>query len=409
MPSFDFNNKKPSSSKKKNNEDTRSSRKTVYAPDSRVWGLIEPFRVAQSEMDFKDILDYPFRSERERIKYNTRKYKDMSVVDMFNEAFHKNIQETYARMEVPSEVEVGSRIYLKIQSITKKGGVVFDSGAYKENFVTRNPLAKYSKFQDYLPVKPVPVRVLESDSRKVVVDLYSPMIEDFLTPRSKNPWIQNCLDIHQVHPITVKNLHLVRGGYLGQAVIPNLSDFLGEDFTVDCFVPGSQIVQNTTDDFTQFEGQDVQAFVTSWNPMGLNGRPGAALVCSAKAYIKHLGNLKLRELFNAWCDQDEKWKEISNQKLDLKITGVLHSAKKCGVFLESDLGFTGMMKASPDELVNYKSGEHLECRLAGFDEDLYFNEAAGQYQHKTPFEIQDGCIRRVNVKPVFELYVEPQA
>ena len=54
----------------------------------------------------------------------------------------------------------------------------------------------------------------------------------------------------------VKDLQWTKGGFTGKAVLPNVSDFVGEDYTVDVFIPGSQIVLNITDNFEQFIGKE---------------------------------------------------------------------------------------------------------------------------------------------------------
>ena len=200
----------------------------------------------------------------------------------------------------------------------------------------------------------------------------------------------------------MKNLHLTKGGYLGKAVIPNVSEFVGEDYEIDAFVPGSQIVLNTTDDFEQFEGRSVFAFVSSYAPKPF-GR-GMSLVCSVKNYLKHTGNMNLRQLHSIWCDADEKWEEVSQKPYEGIVTGVLNSTKKCGVFVEiPDLCITGMIPARPEELVNFPAGQHINVRIKTLEEDTVYNDAVGQMQRLQPFEIVDGAIKRVNVKPILEL------
>jgi hypothetical protein len=347
-----------------------------------------------------DPLNQPFKTDRERIKFNTSNFADLSVAEAFAKNYNLKLKDVEIGNDVPTELSVGDVIALHIASISKKGGVVFDPGSYKENFATRNNLARYSKFEHFRPLDAVQARVIEITPKTTMVDVFSPMIDSFLVPRAQAPWTQNKL-VGAI-PVKVKNLRLVRGGYIGQAVIPNISEFVGEDFVIDAFVPGSQIVLNATEDFESFVGQDVDTFVTSW-ALKPNGR-GMSLVCSAKNYLRHKGNLILKEIHEMWCDAGEEWNDLSSTSYKGVITGVLNSAKKCGVFVEiPEHNITGMIQVPAEELVNYKAGEEISVKYKTLEEDLIYNDAVGQMQHAVPFEIVDGAIKRVNVKPIFEV------
>lgn len=369
--------------------------------DRGVWDILYPFLKKQEnqETEVEELFNYPFRSERERIRHNSVLYKDLSITEMFSEAYKVQLNPDLGN-ELPAEVSIGTILPLRILSISKENGVVFDSGVHKECFLTRNNLAHFPKFKQYLPVQPVNVRVLETTKSGVMVDIFGPMMEEFILPRIKQPWIQNQLENYV--PVKVKNLHLVRGGYIGQAVIPNVSEFVGEDFVVDAFVPGSQIVQNTTDNFEQFEGQTVETFITAWTPKP--GNKGMSLICSAKNLIKHRGNLRLRQLHSLWCENGVDWADFRKMSLPGRITGVINSAKKCGAFVEiPELEITGMIHAKPAELVNFKAGSEVLVHLTDFDEDKFYNDSVGQYQRLQPFEVENGAIKRINIKPIFEL------
>ena len=83
------------------------------------------------------------------------------------------------------------------------------------------------------------------------------------------------------------------------------------------------------------------------------------------------------------------------------MTGVINSSKKCGVFVEvPDLLITGMVKVSPEELVNYKPGDNVAVRLTSFDEETFYNKAVGQVQHVDPYVIEDGVLVKCNLKPI---------
>ena len=373
--------------------------------DTQVWDIINKAKVAEAKREMErygNPLEQPFKNERERLLFNKQKYAGLTIAQAFAEFTGRPVtSDINLGNDVPTELSVGDVINLTLASISKKDGTVFNSGSYKENFATRNNLARYERFSRVLPLEPVKVRVVEVGPKATMVDVLSPMVDDFVLPRAARPWIQNRV-FEQPQSVLVKNLHLVKGGYLGKAVIPNVSEFVGEDYEIDAFVPGSQIVLNTTDNFEQFEGQDVRTFIMSYAPKP-NGK-GMSLVCSAKNYIKHAGNMNLRQLHSAWCDADEKWDTLSQMSHKGIVTGVLNSAKKCGVFVEiPELCITGMIPTKPEELVNYAAGEHINVRIKNLEEDMVFNDSVGQMQRMQPFEIVDGAIKRVNVKPILEL------
>lgn len=402
----DKNSDQNNQTKRVTAEDLERARiRKMMRVDTQVWEIINKAKAAEAKREqamMGDPLELPFKTGRERLLYNKQKYANMSIAQAFAAAY--DLPEPInigTGNNLPKELIVGDVIDLTIASISKKGGVVFNSGSYKENFSTRNNLARYEKFAKVLPVESLKAKIIEIGPKSTIVDIYTPMIDEFVRPRAASPWIQNTV-LTQAQPILVKNLRLTKGGYMGQAVIPNISEFVGEDFTIDAFIPGSQIVLNTTDDFEQYDGTDQWTFITSYAPKP-NGR-GMSLVCSVKNYLKHCGNMTLRQIHSVWCDADEKWEKLSTERLAGKVTGVLNSSKKCGVFVEiPDWCITGMIPMPAEELVNYPAGQELMVRLNSLEEDMAYNDQAGQMQHLPPFEIVDGAIKRVNIKPIFEL------
>jgi ribosomal protein S1 len=163
----------------------------------------------------------------------------------------------------------------------------------------------------------------------VVVDPIAPIVNDYLDPILANKNVQKV--IGNPMSVRVKDLQLTRGGFTGKAVLPTVSKFVGEDYTVDVFIPGSQIVLNITDDFEQFVGKEVDAFIINY--MTKPGSNALSLIASAKELIKFRGECKLIELFNSWCEESDLWKAFSAYPIDGRITGVINSSKKCGVFV----------------------------------------------------------------------------
>lgn len=347
-----------------------------------------------------------FNSDSKRIKLYSKAYKDMTISEAFAE--HYNL--TFKQMpeivnQVPKDLRVGDIVPVYIRSI-EKGRVVFDAGNIKTNIQSSVNLYRYEKLRHFLPMDEIKAVVTRAEKDKVVIDPLTPMIEEWMGPILKDPSIQKVIPNPEtgakMKPIIVKDLQLTRGGFTGKAVIPSVSNFVGEDYVMEAFIPGSQIVLNITDDFEKFNGTSVEAFV-----MNYMSKPGArgemSLICSAKEVIKFRGELNMIELFKAWCEDNNIWKSVADMKFEGKVTGVINSAKKCGVFIEiPELEITGMVATKPEELVNYKPHMSVPVKITGFDEETYFDYATQQVQHVLPYEIEDGVLKKCNLKPILQ-------
>lgn len=355
----------------------------------------------KTDGSFVEGFEWPeFNNERKRIKILSKRYKDLSIQEAFADYTGNPVMRTIENANyVPNELKVGDIIDTYILSVDKSK-VVFDNGNYKTNFLSTTNLYKYNLFKQYLPLNPVKVEVLRMDKDKTFVDPISPIMKSWLTPILQDNSVQK----NMINPqtIKVKNLQLTRGGFMGKAVIPSISEFVGEDYLMDAFIPGSQIVLNITDNFEQFVGKDVDAFVVNYTP-----KPGDLskmyLICSAKEVIKFEGEKNLINLFNSWCEESDYWKTQSEKSWNGRVTGIINTSKKCGVFVEiPELNITGMVKANPDELVNYKPHTDTMVKITGFEEDTYYNNIAKQIQHTEPYIIEDNVLKKCNIKPILE-------
>ena len=346
-------------------------------------------------------MEWPeFKRDKDRIRFNSQRYANVSITEAFAQAYGMklNVQSEIAN-EVPKELRIGDVVKAKILSIAKNR-VEFDTTNLKANLYSSANLYKYERFKKFLPLDPIEVRVTNIVRDRVVVDPFAVMLDSYINPKVAEPWIQKVMD--GAKPIKVKNLQLSRGGFIGQAVIPNVSDFVGEDYTVEAFIPGSQIVLNITDNFEQFIGKEVEAFIVNYIP-----KPGAdnkmSLICSAKEVIKFRGEKNMIEMFKAWTESNEDWIRIEETSFEGKVTGIINSSKKCGVFVEiPELNITGMVSAKPEELVNYKPKDVVNVKIAGFEEELFFNQGVGQMQHVEPYVITRGALEKCNLKPVLK-------
>lgn len=345
----------------------------------------------------KEAFEWPkFNSDRERIRMYSKLYKDKSISEAFSNVYNVSVGEiSESANNTPSELKVGDEIMLNILSITKNH-VEFDVGNYKAQIRSSVNLHKYERFKHNIPTDPIKVQVMDIQKDKVTVDPLAPTINDYLNPILRNKNVQKIIGNPQT--VRVKDLQLTKGGFTGKAILSPVSKFVGEEYTVDVFIPGSQIVLNITDNFEQFVGKEVDTFIVNYiNKPGSNS---LSLVASAKELIKFNGECKLIEMFKAWCEESEYWNKIKETSYKGRVTGVINSSKKCGVFVEiPELSMTGLVPIEPDKLVNYKTNSEIEVKITGFDEEKKYNALTKQMIHVEPYIIENGYLVKCNLKP----------
>ena len=343
-----------------------------------------------------DQFEWPeFSDEKTRIKNYSERFKNKSVLEAFQEVYGVDLNGvSESANDLPHEYNVGDIVKTKIKNVTKES-VEFADVNYKGTVVSSVNIYKFRKLRGAGSDELIDAVVTDVNKDRISLDPIKPMTDNWIKETIFNPISQYV--IANPKTIKVRNLQLTPGGFTGKAVVPTTSAFVGEEVTVDAFIPGSQIVLNITDDFEQFIGKDVDAFVLNYIQKG----DGMSLICSRKNYLTFLGHKTMIEMFNRWCEDSPKWKEYSGAKHVGKVTGVINSSKKCGVFVEvTDLNITGMVKVAPEDLVNYKPGDSVEVKISSFDEETYYNKEFQQMQHVDPYVIRDGVLVKCNLKPI---------
>lgn len=356
----------------------------------QVWTLLQ-HKAPQSTLDF----EWPeIVSDKERIKYNTKKYADVSISEAFGGAYRED------EPEVPLTLRYGDVIDVKIASI-EKGEVKFQGLTAKETVICKNNLAKYAKLRHYLPLDPIKARVISADRKQVCVDVLLPMLDQWIVGTMEDVDKQRNMANPQV--VMVHDLQLTRGGYMGKINVPTIEEFVGEPYYVDAFIPGSQIVLNIENDFERWVGKDVMAFVTGYSPKP-NMPTKMSVICSPKAYLTFLGDMTLVDMFSHYCSIDDEWKAASEVVYDGVVTGILNSTRKCGAFIEiTSMNLTGMADVAPEELVNYQPGQEVKVKISSFDDMTYFDSDSGQRKHMEPYEIENGVLKSCILKPTLKL------
>ena len=247
-----------------------------------------------------DQFEWPeFVDEKARIKAYSNRFKNKSVLEAFQEVYGVDLTGVDEKAnELPREYKVGDVIKTRLVNVSKDS-VEFADVNYKGTVSSSVNLFKFRGLRGGSD-KEIEAVVTDAKKGKIALDPISPMTTGWINKVVSKPVMQNVLGDPQT--IKVRNLQLVEGGFIGKAVIPSTSEFIGEDYTVDAFIPGSQIVLNITDDFEQFIGKDVDAFVLNYIPKGQN----MSLICSRKAYLTFLGNETMIEMFNRWCEDSPR-------------------------------------------------------------------------------------------------------
>lgn len=341
-------------------------------------------------------------AENKRIKATTHNCRNYTIEQAFAAEYGMKMSHDCIRslqgMDGQHEcrtLKPGDVVTLKVLDINKKG-VVFDQNAYKQTIVSTINLYQYPNFRNFLPKEPLRCKVMSVDLEKIYVDPFQPMIEDFIKD------VQSTINLQAnvKKPIVTKvtGLRHMRAGYVGNIRIPSISELCGKDMYMQAFVPGSQITLNIEDDFEKWDGKDIDTFITN-----LSVRPGTTNVtvaCSAKEYLRFLGNLNIIQFFKDYCEDNKKWQALIAKTFDGNITGICNTRSKTGVFVEiPSLGITGMVPVEAEKINTYKPGP-TKVRISDFDEAMKFNKEIGQMQHLEPWKIEDDILKRINVKCV---------
>lgn len=346
----------------------------------------------QSSMD----IEWPeFKTEKERIRAYSKRYANMPI----SEAMCGIKEETINAPQLPVTPVVNG-IYKA--RITKHGNYVSVHGlSAKEQVICRNNLKRYTNME--MTDREIDVKVVAIDKLRqtITIDVLQPLFENWINSIMEDKTIQYNVKAPKI--VSVSNLRLGNGGFIGKAEIQAISEFIGEPYYVDAFIPGSQIVLNIENDFERWNGATVDTFVA-----GYTTRPDSvnqmSLICSRKALLNFSGNLTKIELYGDYCTQGKKWKSFTKSSFVGTVTGVINSSKKCGVFVELPLfNITGMINMEPERLVEFKAGDEVSVRITDFEQMLEYDPSTGNMVHQEPYKIENGCLKSCILKPVLEL------
>lgn len=340
---------------------------------------------------------WPSSNDHLKIAENSKRYQDMDIADAFADYYNLSLKKTGSAANTPPEFKIGEYVNLVVLGADKKH-LTFEQTNFKEEILCTVNLAQYPRFKNLTEPVEISCRVVSKTDNSVLVDPIYWFYDQFITVYVKNPSYQyNIKDRFQ--PFTAKNLRLVRGGFMGSLKLDNASDFFGKDIWLDVFIPGSQIVVNVEENFERWVGKDVPFYII--NLIEKPGTDNKIVVGSPKEFYKLNARLELMDIFNHYCLDDDEWKKLTKEPVMAKVTGVVHTASKCGVFVEIN-NITGLIECEPEMLVKYAKGSEIPVRYKGFNELMTYNSMVDQMQHVPPYIVEDDILKKFNLKVTFE-------
>lgn len=341
--------------------------------------------------DLDDILSCPFKNDRERIKYMKQNYGHLPIAEQFAVFYGEDISSTVKKnrhVNNPVNIEIGASYKGTVSSIDKDG-ISFNVPGVKEEIISKENFSDcMDAVNNYLLThdNELLFTVLEKKKNKYYVSV----LEGYY--RSWQKQIEKAIE--QRGAITVHIDSLVRGGYMCHTNIWTISEVTGKEYTSAVFIPGSNIVLNIENDFERWLGQDVQVVPQKFTKFRSFGRPTEnSLMASRKMVLKILGMKNMYEIYNRAKLADHPDVKYVPETFTGKVTGIINSNKKTGVFIEiEDKYITGLMPVNESSLLNYKPGDYVQVYIQEFE----------CMEGKEPFFIdKKNIIRACNLRPVF--------
>lgn len=338
-----------------------------------------------------------FRSDKDRIKYISKEYKSMSIVDAFKTFYHEDISETLSnKHSVANHIYslVPGNIYNGTVETFNKRAMTFSLPGVKDEIICKENLWSCNEnIENYLlnHDNKLLFEVREKENNVYNVSVISAYYKKWENSVNDAIWKNNGIQVHIDE--------LVNGGYMCHTHIKPLVDLTGRLYTHSVFIPGSHIVLNIENDFEKWVGQEViivpQKFV-DFKKNFKTGEVERSLVGSRKKVLQILGNNNLHEYYNKYNlikdNPNVKW---DNNEFDGIVTGIINSQKKTGIFIElKDKYITGLAQLDVIDLINYKPGDEVKVRISEFE----IKEGCEPFTYT-----KNGAIKECNIRPVFEL------
>jgi len=342
-----------------------------------------------------------FKNEKERIKYMSKAYANMSIAKAFGIFYGQDIEQDVKVSPIVNNViniEIGHVYIGEVESFNKTSMTFTIPGVKEELYSNENFTTCYNEIEKYLALhdNKLAFEVREKRNNKYYVSV----IQGYY-----KYWANRILkQIDKKQTIKVHIDGLVKGGYVCHTNIDELNDLTGREYTHSVFIPGSHIVLNIEHDFEKWVGEDVEIIPQKFVDFktigyGPNKLVEKSLVGSRKLVLQIEGN---KNLYDLYTKSMLKKKLVDNgatvsseePRYSGTVTGIINSSKKCGAFVELDgMYITGLLPVDSTDILNYKPGDHIEVGIKEFEVQ----------EGKEPFVVnKKGYVVSCNTRPVFK-------
>lgn len=339
-----------------------------------------------------DPFECPFKNDRERIRYMKENYGHLPLVEQFAVFYGNQVSKELSKnkkINNPINIKLGECYKGTVTSL-QKTEIQFEVPGVKDEIICKED------FSDCI------------DAVRNYMMTHNNELLFFVRERKNNKWYVSVYDayykawqkqiekaIDQKMSINVHIDSLVKGGYMCHTNIWTISELTGKNYTSSVFIPGSNIVLNIETDFERWLDQDVQVVPQKFTKFRSYGRPTEnSLMASRKMVLKIMGMKNMYEIYTRAKLANVPGVKYTPETFTGKVTGIINSNKKTGVFLEiEDKYFTGLMPVDSTRLLNYKPGDYVNVYIKEFE----------CMEGMEPFYIdKKSIIRKCNVRPVFE-------
>lgn len=335
-----------------------------------------------------------FKSEKERIRYNSQVYKSQSIAKAFSTYYgievSKEIRQQVELIEVVN-IEIGKLYFGTVKEFTERS-MKFEIPGVKDELVCKEGLWNYfTSINNFLLTHDNKLwfEVKAKENGKYIVSVLNAYYRKWVEAVEAAANGMNGIEVHIDE--------LVRGGYVCHCDILPLSQLTGQSFTSSVFIPGSHIVLNIEHDFEKWVGQDVTIIPQKFVDFRTDRRTGLvekSLVGSRKRVLQIMGNHYMYEIWNIHKLGESNIGNFEKPIYEGTVTGVLNSDKKTGVFVELDGKYiTGLLQLDAYDLLNYKPGDKVQVKIAEFEVQ----------PEKEPFLLKGDRVLKCNTRPVFEI------
>lgn len=333
-----------------------------------------------------------FTSEKQRLRYMRDNYSKFDLVKAFSVYYNEKTKNKSTVNEFNvTTLEVGKVVLATVKNWKDDGSLEFEIPGVKEEIVTKECFDKSNlHFQQYLNTHDnmLSVEVREFKRGRWIVSVMNAYYRLWKMSIEHAIKREDGLQIHLNS--------LTKGGFLGSTIIWTLKELTGEDYTVCCFIPGSQIITGIESDFDKWVGRDIIAVPQKFGTFraAVGAKMEESIICSRKRSLQKVGIQNLYTIYTTYMLNNKLQSNTEPQTFNAHVTGVINSNNKQGVFVEIDDKFvTGMLEVPADELLDYTPGMELKVKIKSFDVP----------EDQEPFVINNNRIIKCLTKPIFAL------